>query len=298
MRLTFLLMALITCGTSSAQTVIPLYEGPIPNSIPGPDQETSEKGADSILRISHVRTPTLQIFLPRKPNGTSVIIFPGGGYSIVAGSHEGTDVARRLTALGFAAFVVKYRLPDDKIMVDKSIGPLQDAERAIQVVRENAERMGLKKNRIGIMGFSAGGHLASTLGTHYDHAYIPNPSGTSLRPDFMVLVYPVISFSDSIGHLGSRDNLLGKNPTDSAIRAFSNELQVTDDTPPTYLVAAKDDDVVKVANTLDFAEALRQHHVPVEVYLYEHGGHGFGLHNRTSDVDWLSLVAEWMRHRH
>src|SRR5206468_6802609 len=145
----------------------------------------------------------------------------------------------------------------------------------------------------GIMGFSAGGHLASTAGTHFQHAYIDNPNQTSLRPDFMILVYPVISFTDSIGHIGSRDQLLGKNPTPEKIREYSNELQVTPQTPPTFLVHAKSDDVVNVKNSIQFADALKKNGVPVEVYLYEQGGHGFGMNNKTSSVRWMDLVQQW-----
>ena len=289
-----LLLSLFLMSTH-AQTVVPLYPGGIPNSKPGPDNEKLDT-AGGWPRISHVSRPTLTIYppAPGKATGTAVVICPGGGYAVVAISHEGREVAQRLADSGVLAVVLKYRLPDDAIMVDKTIGPLQDAQRAIQYVRENAAALGVNPHRVGIMGFSAGGHLASTEGTHFQHAYIPNPGHISLRPDFMVLGYPVISFSDSIGHIGSRDNLLGRNPPADSIVKYSNELQVTAHTPPTFLMQAKDDPVVKVANSLDFAAALRAHHVATEVYLYEHGGHGFGLHNRTSSVDWLALAIQWM----
>jgi acetyl esterase/lipase len=196
--------------------------------------------------------------------------------------------------MGIAAFVLKYRIPNDQIMINKEIGPVQDAQRALQVVRENARKWGIKKNKIGIMGFSAGGHLASTAGTHYQNTYIDNPKGTSLRPDFMILVYPVISFNDSIGHKGSYENLLGKNATPEKIREYSNETQVTPQTPPTFLVHAKDDGV-KVENSLVFAEALKKNGVPVDMYLYESGGHGYGMYNKSSPVLWMDLVQQWMR---
>jgi acetyl esterase/lipase len=180
-------------------------------------------------------------------------------------------------------------------MINKEIGPVQDAQRALQIVRENAKAWDIQKDRIGIMGFSAGGHLASTAGTHFQHAYIDNPKKLNLRPDFMILVYPVISFTDSIGHIGSRDQLLGKNPSPEKIREYSNELQVTPQTPPTFLVHAKSDDVVNVKNSIQFADALRKNGVPEEVYLYEQGGHGFGMNNKTSSVRWMDLVQQWMR---
>ena len=281
-----------------AQQTIALYPGPIPNSKPGPDKESSEITSDShILLISQVSRPTLTVYLPEKKiaNGAGIIIFPGGGYHILAASHEGSDVARQFVEHGIAAFVLKYRIPDDATMVDKETGPLMDAQRAIQMVRERAVAWNIDPRRVGIMGFSAGGHLASTAGTHYSKALIDNKYKTSLRPDFMVLVYPVISFSDSIGHIGSRDNLLGKNPTEEKIRAYSNELQVTAATPPTFLVHAKDDDGVKVNNSIRFYEALGKNKVARGIYLYEKGGHGFGLNNPTSPVKWMDLVLAWLK---
>jgi acetyl esterase/lipase len=279
---------------SHAQSVVPLYPGDVPNSKPGPDLE--ESVTDGILRISHVSHPTLTIYRPAagKGSGTAIVICPGGGYAILAAGHEGREEAERLADSGIVGIVLKYRLPDDAIMVDKTIGPLQDAQRALQYVREHARDLGVDPHKIGIMGFSAGGHLASTAGTHFEDAYIANPKHTSLRPDFMVLGYPVISFTDSIGHIGSRDNLLGKNPPLDSILKYSNERQVTRKTPPAFLMHAKDDNTVPVANSLDFAAAMTAHRVPVEVFLYDHGGHGFGLHNPTSSVDWFAIALHWM----
>jgi acetyl esterase/lipase len=296
LKSTLLILLSIFYFTTVAQTVIPLYEGAIPNSKPGPDEEKSEINKDSILIISKISRPTLTIYTPQhgKGSGTGVIICPGGGYWVEAAGHEGADVARRFTEMGVTAFVLKYRIPNDQTMENKEIGPLQDAQRAIQLVRLHAKEWGLDPQRIGIMGFSAGGHLASTAGTHFQKAYIPNPKAINLRPDFMILVYPVISFTDSIGHTGSRDQLLGKNPSREKIREYSNEFQVTEKTPPTFLVHAKDDPV-KVENSIHFAEALKKHGVPVEMYLYEHGGHGYGMYNKTSTVRWMDLVEAWLR---
>ncbi|HTE28357.1 alpha/beta hydrolase [Flavitalea sp.] len=278
-----------------AQDFMALYSDSVPNSIAGPDREKSET-TGGIERVSKVRNPGISIYLPAQESATgeAVIIYPGGGYGILAIDHEGYDVAKRFNEMGIAAFVVKYRLPDDSIMVDKKIGPLQDAQRAIQLVRENATRWNIKPNKIGIMGFSAGGHLASTAGTHFQKAYISNPNRTSLRPDFMILVYPVISFSDSIGHRGSRNNLLGKDADDKLVKEYSNELHVTDKTPRTFLIHAKDDKGVPFANSTVFAEQLKRHKVPVEVYLYEAGGHGFGMNNPTSNVKWMDLIEKWI----
>jgi len=281
-----------------SQTVMPLYSGSIPNSKPGRDLETSDSG-DGILRIGKISRPTLTVYLPakEKASGAAVIICPGGGYTIVAAGHEGSDVAKRLNKAGIAAFVLKYRIPDSSTMINKEIGPLQDAERAMQIVRSHAKEWGLDARRIGIMGFSAGGHLASTAGTHFNKLYIGNPDHISLRPDFMILVYPVISFTDQIGHIGSRNQLLGKNPGVEKIKEYSNEMQVTDQTPPTFLVHAKDDNVVPFANSTRFADSLKKHGVPEKIFLYEKGGHGFGLINKTSTVRWIDICLQWMKER-
>jgi len=286
---------MITASACFTQTVMKLYNK-IPNSKPTPNQEYADT-TDGILIIHKITQPTIAIFpaAKEKANGTAVIIYPGGGYWIVAAGHEGYQVAKRFNEMGVTAFVVKYRIPDDSTMINREIGPLQDAQRAIQLVRENAQQWNINKNRIGIMGFSAGGHLASTAGTHFQKSYISNLKKTSLRPDFMILVYPVISFTDSIGHIGSRDQLIGKNPSSQKIKEYSNELQVTKLTPPTFLVHAKDDSEVKVANTIDFAKALQKNKVRNEMYLYDQGGHGFGMINPTSNVRWMDLVEEWMK---
>ena len=283
-----------------AQTVVPLYEGAIPNSKPSVNRETSAINSDGVLIISHVSQPSLTIFLPQKENaaGAAVIICPGGSYGVLAAGHEGTDVARLFADSGIAAFVLKYRLPDDSTMVNKEIGPLQDAQRAIQIVRSRAKEWGVHPDRIGIMGFSAGGHLASTAGTHFQKNYVSNPDHISLRPDFMILVYPVISFNDSIGHAGSKHNLLGNTPSPEKIMEYSNELQVTDQTPPAFLVHAKDDTGVPYANSTEFAGALKNHHIKEEVYLYEHGGHGFGMINKTSSQRWTDFCMVWLHKEH
>lgn len=282
----------------SAQQVLPLY-GRVPNAKPIANREHVDTARDGIVRISKVTEPQLLVFLPKqhKKPVSAVVICPGGGYSILASSHEGTDVAKVFNDWGIAAFVLKYRLPDDSSMVDKEIGPLQDAQRAIQMVRENAKNWGVNPSAIGIMGFSAGGHLASTAGTHFNKAVIDNPRSTSLRPDFMVLLYPVISFTDSLAHMGSRNNLLGHTPSPEKIRLYSNEQQVGPQTPPTFLVHAKDDGAVKVGNSLHFYEALQKNGVPAEIHLYEKGGHGFGMNNKTSDERWMDWLKVWMEKR-
>jgi acetyl esterase/lipase len=292
-----LLMLAITPSINS-QTVIPLYKDSIPNAKVTRDEEKSDTDENGIFRISKVSRPTLTLYFPpkEKATGTAVIICPGGGYRILAASHEGHDVARRFNEMGVAAFVLKYRIPDDQTMINKEIGPLQDAQRAIQLARENAKEWNIDKGKIGIMGFSAGGHLASTAGTHYQQPYIENKKNTSLRPDFMILVYPVISFNDTIGHTGSRDQLLGKHASPDKVMQYSNNTRVTKETPTTFLVHAKDDPV-KVQNSLVFAEALKKSNVPYKIHLYEKGGHGYGMNNPASEVKWMDLVEQWMREK-
>jgi len=282
---------------SGAQQVIPLYET-VPNAIASKEVvEKSDTTATGRIVISLVTVPTLTAFFPPKDRaqGTAVIICPGGGYSYLVMNQEGTDVAEEFAKKGITAFVLKYRLPNDKIMTNKTIGPLQDAQRAIQMVRQNAAEWNIDPDKIGIMGFSAGGHLASTASTHFDKAVVDNPGNISLRPDFSILIYPVISFTDSIAHKGSRDNLIGKNPSSEKIKEYSNELQVTAKTPPAFLVHAKDDDGVKYENSVRYNEALIKNRVPAELRLYEHGGHGFGLNNPTTTDKWMERLKSWLK---
>jgi acetyl esterase/lipase len=299
MRKIFFLFLTISINVMvQAQQAIPLYGDIIPNSRPVNDQEKSETSTDIHHRISVtlVSRPTLAIFLPpkAKANGTAVIVCPGGSYSHLAMSHEGFDIAKKLNEMGVAAFVLKYRLPSDVTMVDKEIGPLQDAQRAIQLVRQNAATWHVDTARVGIMGFSAGGHLASTAGTHFMKPVIDNPNQLSLKPDFMILIYPVISFDDSIGHRGSRDNLIGRNPSSEKIREYSNEQQVDAHTPPAFLVHAEDDRTVPVVNSLYFYEALQRNKVPSELHIYPKGGHGFGMDNPTTKDRWMERLQNWL----
>jgi len=300
MKLYFGLILIAFCifgsRKSTAQTILPLYKE-IPNSIVSP--EVSEKSDSSSRRgkISHVTDPTLAVFLPKRSlsNGTAVIICPGGGYSYLVINDEGYNVARELNSKGIAAFVLKYRLPDARIMQDKSIGPLQDAQQAIKIVREHSDQWGVNPSKVGIMGFSAGGHLASTLSTHYKNAVINNADQTNLRPDFTILIYPVISFQEGILHKGSKKALIGADADMNLVNKYSNELQVTEDTPPAFLVACNDDKVVPVDNTIRYFLALHEHGINAEMHIYQHGGHGFGLHNKTTEDQWIERCYNWMR---
>ncbi len=279
---------------ANSQTVIPLYKGDIPNSKPCNVKESLVAPG----RIEGVINPVLLAYLPEKRDSanTCVIICPGGGYARLAVDHEGYLVAQEYNKRGVTAFVLKYRLPKDASCVENTeTVALMDAQQAIKLIRDRADEFKINPDNVGIMGFSAGGHLASSLGTHYSVPLIPNKENTNLRPNFMVLGYPVISFSDSLAHKGSRENMLGKNASEEKKILYSNELQVTAATPPTFLIHATDDKSVKVENSIQFFLALQKNKVPSEILLVQKGGHGFGLHNAAEPIDWFSQVFVWMK---
>ena len=278
----------------TAQELIKLYSGNIPGST-GSTIKESPGTKSSPGMISLVTDPELEIYLPEKEKatGAAVIICPGGSYKVLTYQGEGVRTAQGLMSNGIASFVLKYRLPDDAIMKDKKTGPLQDVQQAIKIVRENAGKWGIDVNRVGIMGFSAGGHLASTAATHFEKSLIDNADNINLRPDFLILVYPVISMQDNLTHPDSRTNLLGPNPSKEVIDLFSNEMQVTENTPPTYITHSADDKLVDVDNSIFFFEALRHKNVPVEMHIYPKGGHGFVL--RQKPEEWMVPLFNWMR---
>ena len=248
-----------------------------------------------LVGFRKISEPTLAIYLPDEKiaTGQAVIICPGGGYEMESYRLEGTVIAEAFLKKGIAAFILKYRLPSDSIMIDKSIGPLQDAQQAIKTVRMRASEWKINPAKIGIMGFSAGGHLASTAGTHFDKSYIPNDEKVSLRPDFMILIYPVISMTDELTHKGSRNALLGKTPTKELIDLFSNEKHVSANTPPTWLTHTGDDNVVTVENSIRFYEELVRNKVPAEMHLYPKGNHGFVLFQPTDE--WMQPLFNWIK---
>ena len=281
----YLIVKLVLCfsliGNSAfAQQVLPLYTDSIPNST------TFLPEADK---------PTITAYLPpkEKANGTSIIIFPGGAYQFLATSTEGTPIAEAFVQKGIAAFVVKYRLPNDATMRNKSMGPLMDAQQAIKLVRDKAAEWNIDNNKIGIIGYSAGGHLASTLATHFNPVYIPNTANTSLRPDFMILVYPVISMKNTLTHQGSRSNLLGAGPNDEIVKFFSSEENVSTKTPPTYITHAGDDNIVDVENSIVMYRWLQMEGVDAELHIYPKGNHGFT--QRIPVNEWLEPMLAFLK---
>jgi acetyl esterase/lipase len=277
---------------------IPLYEGKIPNAN---DKVIVEKTVqEDVKRISQVQIPDIAVYLPSKrfATGQAVVICPGGGYWILAYDLEGTDIARYLNSVGVAAIVLKYRLPTYGNTIESHKVPLMDAQRAMRLVRFNAPKWNINPGKIGIMGFSAGGHLASTVGTHFDYGH-PEAADSvekmSCRPDFMVLMYPVISFVDPSTHKGSAEALLGKEADPELLNYYSNELQVKEDSPPAFFVHANDDKSVPIENTLLMVKALRARNISTELHILSEGGHGFGLKVGNDHIgSWTNSLRLWL----
>lgn len=299
MRALFLTIGFTMLLTQIArsQEVLKLWpDGAIPNAIAGVQiDEKADPGSDGIMRISNVSVPTLTAYLPPKDkaNGVAVMICPGGGYAILASGHEGADIAKWFNEMGVTAFVLKYRLPDPKIMTNQQEVPLVDAMQGMKLIRQNAAKYNIDPTKIGVMGFSAGGHLASTLSTHYHRGATASEQA---KPNFSILLYPVITFGEK-AHTGSRDKLLGKlNTSPDMIAYYSNELQVSDKTPPTFLVHSEDDKAVPVENSVHYYLACLKNSVPVEMHLYPKGGHGYGL--RTTKFGslntWPEVCKAWL----
>ena len=288
MKNKLLIIAALFCGFSAfSQKIINIYPNGVPNSKPS---SVIESGADRGL-YKGITNPTLECIKPEKPNGTAVIVIAGGGYGVIVYNGEGVNIGKELAQKGISVFVLKYRLPSDEIMVDKKIGPLQDVQQSIKYVRENAEKYGIDKSKIGVMGFSAGGHLASTAATHFEKSYISNVENTSLRPDFQILVYPVISMKDGLTHPGSKENLIGKNASTEDVELFSNDTQVRSNTPPAYLTHAADDKLVDVDNSINYFESLRKNKVEVEMHIYPKGDHGFIFRHQ----GWMDPLFDWLK---
>jgi len=294
-----ILTVLIPAISYPQNYILPLWNDSVPNYRKSDEKEI--RNQDDILGISKVQNPDITVYLPaaRHATGQAVVICPGGGYWALAYDWEGTDIARWLNSKGIAGIVLKYRLPTSKSNIVPYLSPLLDAKRAMRLTRWHASEWNIDTARIGIMGFSAGGHLASTLGTHFDYG---DPGATdpvdriSSRPDFMILIYPVISFTQKFTHTGSKNALLGEKPDPELVKYYSNELQVRDDTPPTFLVHAGDDDGVPVTNSLAFYQALYAKGIPAEMHIYPKGGHGFSLAIGQGPLEhWTDCCIEWLR---
>lgn len=288
-----LILSLCMQRKSFAQkNVLPLYSGEIPNSrkTPADYQEVRDTARGYFTNTS---VPTLTVFQPEKGtgNGTAVIIFPSGGYRVVV--DEGEDFGKAFTSKGITAFVLKYRLPSDEIMRDKTIGPLQDAQMAIKLVRMNAKKYNIDPAKIGFVGLSAGGHLATTAATHPGSVLIDNREKINLRPDFMILAYPVISFVQAPVS-GTVARLLGPNPSTDSLNFFSTEKHVTTDTPPTFLIHAGDDTRVSPLHSLLFFGALQRAGVKSELHILQSGEHAFGLEHPTKGDQWFYWCIDWL----
>jgi acetyl esterase/lipase len=278
-----ILLLLLICSSLSAQEKILIYPNGPKNSNGITDKETMQR-ADFVTKITEPR----MYYYPadkEKSIGAAVLICPGGGYIGVSVIKEGEEIAKWFNELGVTAFVLYYRMPNGHSEI-----PLQDAQTALKIIKKSAKKWNLDKNKIGIMGFSAGGHLASTIGTHF--------KSKMQRPDFMILGYPVVTMEKELTHAGSRENLLGKNPTDKMVKRYSNELRVTKKTPPTFIVHAIDDTTVPVANSRQLLKALQDKGVPAELHTFEVGGHGFGMRPKGIPVDyWPDLLKTWLINR-
>jgi acetyl esterase/lipase len=291
--------AMMTFPIQAQNITLPLWNGtpPLQKEMDLKEEVVSE----GIVRIGNVQIPTIEVYLPAKQiaTGQAVVIFPGGGYSILAYDWEGTDFAKWLNSQGIAGIVVKYRLPKSASLTDPKEVPLMDAQRAIRLVRQNASGWNIDPTKVGIMGFSAGGHLASTLSTQYSHTVdraMDAVDALSARPDFSILVYPVITFVNPAIHSGSMKALLGENQTEELKKRFSAELNVTEETPVTFLVHAGDDTGVPVENSLLYYAALRAKGVSASLHVYPKGGHGFAFGMGKGPVEnWRDILLDWMK---
>lgn len=274
-----LLMSLLALSTAlSAQK--PVEFKLWPNGAPNTNGITTDEKELEKNRISDVSEPTLAVYPAAKPNGMAIIACPGGGYARLAMDHEGHDMAQWFNAQGITYAVLKYRMPNGHHDV-----PLSDVHQAIRLMREHATEW--KFTKLGIMGASAGGHLASTAATHFT---------AETRLDFQILFYPVVSMDLSNCHKGSRENLLGKQPSEEMIKLYSNEAQVTENTPPAFIMHSSDDKTVPVANSVNYYMELVKHNVPASLHIYPIGGHGWGFRdNFTYKRQWTGELEKWLR---
>jgi acetyl esterase/lipase len=291
---------LISALLTAQNYVLPLWpDGQIPNFRDTGESEIRD--TTEIVRIRNVQTPDIAVFLPakRNANGQAVVICPGGGYWILAYDWEGTDIAKWLNSKGVAAIVLKYRLPSSNNNIEPHKTPLLDAQRAMRMVRHHAQDWNIDPSQVGIMGFSAGGHLASTLSTNNDRGNPQNHDPVerqSCRPDFSILMYPVISSDTTIWHQGSFRALLGESPSQAMLDYYSSEKQITSDTPPAILIHSGDDKAVPVQNSIRYYEELLKQNIPAEMHIYPYGGHGYGLAlDKGYLSSWTERVADWLK---
>ena len=299
-RIIFVLLFIMNVLIVRSQTVtLKLWPDGIPGSISDPSYVENITITDgNTIRCEQVITPDLTVFLPapEKANGAAVMICPGGGYGALAFDHEGNAIAKWLNDNGIAGIILKYRLPSDQIMKDKTVGPLQDAQEAMRVIRRHSSEWKIDPKRIGVIGFSAGGHLASTISTHYGEKVYDVKDNTSARPDFSLLIYPVVSMDTLVTHMGSRNNLLGLKPGNDLVKRFSNELQITADTPPAFLVHSSDDNAVPVMNSIGYYKGLQKNKIPAELHIFQKGGHGYGLGTgKGTESSWPRLCMQWLK---
>jgi acetyl esterase/lipase len=302
----FMAIAMSWTGLAAAPLDLDLYSGDPPGALISSEPDVLvEKAGDPISRLTHVQKPGIRVFLPPKDTstGAAVVICPGGAYRILAIDHEGYQIAEWLNSIGVAGIVCKYRVSDKVGNAYRHPVPLLDARQAIRLVRQHAAEWGIDRHRVGVLGFSAGGHLASTVLTLFDQPLPGEDPAVHARmdhkPDFGVLVYPVISLIESFGHRGSADALLGKDATDEQRRALSSDLHVTARTPPTFLVSAQDDKGVPPLNAMSFYRAMCEQGVPGELHVWDKGGHGFGILPGRGDVvtEWPARLEKWLRGR-
>ncbi len=285
---------ILSWQTVSAQEFIPLWDkNKMPNS-----KGTKLEDKIENERVLQVGTPGMYAFFPslQENKGAAVIICPGGGYERLAYIISGTQLAKWFNSMGVSAFVLKYRLPNSPDLKERQIAPLQDAQRALRIVRSNAEKWSIKPEKIGVIGTSAGGHLAATLGTSTEDVSAIGDALDKIAfdPNFIILVSPVISMG-IYAHAGSRKNLLGENPSKDSIEKYSAELQVKSTTPPTFIVHAFDDKAVSVRNSLMFYEALLDKTVSASIHIFPQGGHAIALRNNPGSTDqWTNLCEMWL----
>ncbi|KAA6351710.1 Acetylxylan esterase [termite gut metagenome] len=276
--ITLLFLTGTTCLLAQQPIELPLWVNGAPNS----NGQVSEEQQLENGRISNITNPTITVYRPFKPNGMAIIMCPGGGYTRLAMNHEGHDMAAWFNVQGITYIVLKYRMPNGHHEV-----PLSDAEQAIRIVRQHAGEWSVNPNRIGIMGASAGGHLASTLATQY--------TSKETRPDFQILLYPVITMKTST-HSGSRTNLIGEKPSEELETKYSNELQVTENTPQAFIIFSSDDNAVPAANSINYYMALLKHKVPASLHAYPAGGHGWGFRDDfLYKRQWTEELEKWLR---